>query len=198
MARHDTAPFILMARKPSTLLQLVLYSARNSVRKLSTQPYVGPCVPSPHCRVQVALRFATTLAHEFALNDIRLIVYCERLHILVGGVGERYGYLGAWTRQCNGDYPFQWYTPRLFSSSLPSGLLAHGWKSDGLAGGPTPPASPGTRLPFSPFDLRCYSTDFRLQALLIVIAAVMASADRHLLTGMRFNQCAPRRRCQPQ
>ena len=41
------------------------------------------------------------------------------------------------------------------------------------------PASPGTRLPFSPFDLRCYSTDFRLQALLIVIAAVMASADLH-------------------
>ena len=141
-------------------------------------PLICRCY-STAARVQVALRFATTLAHEFALNDIRLIVYCERLHILVGGVGERYGYLGAWTRQCNGDYPFQRYTSRLFSSSLPSGLLAHGWKSDGLAGGPTPPASPGTRLPFSPFDLRCYSTDFRLQALLIVIAAVMASADRH-------------------
>ena len=32
MARNDMTPFIVMARKPSTLLQLVLHSAQNSAR----------------------------------------------------------------------------------------------------------------------------------------------------------------------
>ena len=40
VARYDTASFIVMARKASTLFKLVLYSPQNSEWKLSTQPCV--------------------------------------------------------------------------------------------------------------------------------------------------------------